>query len=158
MDHIQQTYRVWMPFHWPTNDITCFAVYRFTMRNTNRWILSSFSRIMISLWDHPHLCNAIVAILFPCFPNSICTCMANSDYRKLKLEWKGKWRDTLEVCSVANPVVKNFSIRRVCIRTYRIVLKTMWNFIKNIIKFTPRIYENLLGISWKFFQNLAKFP
>ncbi len=50
----------------------------FNIRNTNRRLIpSSFSRITILLWDHPHLSNAIIIILFSCFPNFIFTCMAN---------------------------------------------------------------------------------
>ncbi len=78
-------------------------LYRFTMRKTNRQLIpSSFSRITISLWDHPHVYNTIVTILFSCFSNSIFTRIANY--------WlmEGKSRDTLQACMSANPDGKKF--------------------------------------------------
>ncbi len=63
---------------------------------------------MISHRNHPHLCNATSVILFSCFPNSIFTCIVN--YWPVNLEtWvEGKWRNILQVCSVANAGGKKF--------------------------------------------------
>ncbi len=66
--------------------ISPILLYRFAVWKTNRQLFPScFSKIMFLLWDFPHLYNAVIAILFSYFPNSIFTCMAN--YWLVELRW-----------------------------------------------------------------------
>ncbi len=65
--------------------MSSISLYSFIMQKINRWLIQSgFSRIMISLRDHLHLCNTIIAMPFSYFPYFIFTCMTN--YWAVELE------------------------------------------------------------------------
>ncbi len=102
-----QAYIVWISLPQPINKVTCYVVSFYRARQTIN-CERFFSRITISLSDYPHLCNAIIAIIYSCFPDSIFTCMAN--YWPVVLEtWvEVKRRDILQVYSVANLGGKKF--------------------------------------------------
>ncbi len=125
-----------MPLQFSLLTMLPILLYCFTEWKTIRWLIP-FNRIIISLSGCPPFCNTATAILFSCFLNCTFTCMVNYWLEELEVWVESNCRDILQVCSVANPSAKNFSLRRVCIRTYSHII---W-YLTAFTPIPPNLYS-----------------
>ncbi len=144
------------------------SVFRENTRKMWNTISVAGLRIMISLRDRPHMCNAIITIFFIVFRIPF-TYMAN--YWPVELEtWvEGKWRDMWQVCSVANPGGKKFLDTQCVYQNlllYYVVFsaklpinipKNYWNF-HEFSKISSKFSQNIFLFSEKLSKFFAKYP